>query len=201
MLLFLKVASSDLIHGTEPLDSPVQPWAVSIAAELATMDGKTIGKMLAPIRSGGRSIKPAATARHGVSTKDAARAGVSEIAALGFLVQLAMNPTHLIAWRAAFDRDVLVAALSRLGKDSRMLVRNGLQLVSVQDWARFTCRLPGGEDGQFKLPTLDEASQIILGDDRPPPPHSAADDMRVMRDVFYALRHRNVIRLEGVSAA
>lgn len=201
MLLFLKVASSDLIREGEPLDSPMQPWPVAIAAELTNMVGTVLGSMLAPIRSEGRAIKPAATAKHGISTRDAARAGVSEIAALGYLVQLAMNPTHLIAWRADFDRDVLVAALSRLKKDSRMLLRSGLELVSVQDKAAAACRLPGGPDGQFRMPTLDEACQIILGAAREVGPHDATDDLRVMRSVFFALRDRGLIALEGARAA
>lgn len=200
MLLFLKVASSDLIREGAPLDAPEQPWAVAIAAELVAMDGSTKGVMLAPIRSDGRGIKPAATARHGITARDAARAGVSEIAALGFLVQLAMNPTHLIAWRVAFDRDVLVSVLAKLGKDSKMLVRSGLELVDVQQCAAAACRLPGGEDGQFKSPTLDEASRIILGSPRAPGPHSAWDDLCAMRAVFFALRERGVMVLEGAAA-
>lgn len=197
MLLFLKVASSDLIHEGEPLSSPAQPWAVSIAAELTTPEGVTKGMMLAPIRSDGRRIKEAATAKHGISAREAARAGVSEIAALGFLVQLAMNPTHLIAWNAEFDRSVLTAVLERLGKDSRMLMRAGLELVGVQQCAAAACKLPGGPDGQFKLPTLDEATQIIVGTTRTGGPHTAWDDMRDMRAVFFALRDRGVMALEA----
>lgn len=201
MLLFLKVASSDLLRESEPLDAPGQPWCVSLAAELTAMDGTQRGFMLAPVRSDGRSIKPGAAAKHGITTRDAARAGVSEIAALGFLIQLAMNPTHLVAWRVDFDRDVLIAVLARLGKDSRMLVRPGLELVSVQDAAAAVCRLPGGTDGQFRLPTLDEAHTSILGQARPSGPHSAWDDLCAMRAVFFALRDRGVIGLEGMAAA
>lgn len=201
MLLFLKVASSDLIKTAEPLDSAGQPWCVSLAASLETVDGVQRGMMLAPIRSEGRAVKPAATARHGITTREAARAGVSEIAALGLLIQMAMNPTHLIAWRVEFDRDVLIAVLARLGKDSRMLVRSGLELISVQEFSAPVCRLDGGIDGQFKLPTLDEAHEIILGDKRPTGPHSAWDDLCAMRKVFFALRDRGVIALEGVVAA
>lgn len=197
MLLFLKVASSDLLRAGEPLDAAGQPWAVSIAAELTTMDGKTLGHMLAPIRSEGRSIKPEATAKHGIATRDAARAGVSEIAALGFLIQLAMNPTHLVAWCPSFDRDVLIAVLSRLNKDSRMLMRSGLELVGVQQCAAPVCRLPGGTDGQFKSPTLDEAHEAILGTARAAGPHSAWDDLCAMRQVFFALRERGVMTLEA----
>lgn len=201
MLLFLKVASSDLLRPDEPAESTGQPWAVSIAASLHSMDGAIRGMMLAPIRSDGRSIKSAATEKHGVTTREAARIGVSEVAALGLLIQFAMNPTHVIAWKVAFDRDVLIAVLSRLGKDSRMLVRHGLELVGVQDFATPVCRLPGGPDGQFKLPTLDEAHQIIMGTSRAPGPHSAWDDLCAMRSVFFALRDRGVIALEGAEAA
>lgn len=201
MLLFLKVASSDLLHSSEPLGSAAQPWAVSIAGELTAMDGATKGMMLAPIRSDGRAIKSAATAKHGISARDAARAGVSEIAALGFLIQLSMNPTHLIAWAVEFDRDVLISVLARLGKDSRMLVRTGLELIGVQDFARAACKLAGSDDGQFRRPTLDEACSIILGETRAAGPHSAWDDLCAMRRVFFALRDRGVITLEGSAAA
>lgn len=200
MLLFLKVASSDLIRQGEALDAPSQPWAVSIAASLETMDGVQRGMMLAPIRSEGRGIKAAATAKHGINAREAARAGVSEIAALGFLVQLAMNPTHLVGWNIAFDRDVLIAVLARLGKDSRMLVRTGLELVGVQQIAAPVCRLPGGKDGQFKTPTLDEAHEAILGAELAPSPRTAWDDMIAMRSLFYALRSRGVLTLEGAAA-
>lgn len=197
MLLFLKVASSDLLNRDEPLGAAGQPWAVSIAAELTTMDGAMRGMMLAPIRSEGRRIKEAATGKHGITSRDAARAGVSEIAALGFLVQLAMNPTYLIAWNVAFDRDVLISVLSRLGKDSRMLVRTGLELIGVQDVATPACRIEGGPDGQFKAPTLDEACAALLGETRAPGPRSAWDDLCAMRRVFFALRERGVMALEA----
>lgn len=164
------------------------------------MDGQTRGMMLAPIRSDGRSIKPAASARHGITARDAARAGVSEIAALGFLIQLAMNPTHLVAWSVGFDRDVLVSVLAKLGKDPRMLVRSGLELIGVQDFAKAACKLPGGKDGQHRRPTLDEACSIILGESRATGPHSAWDDLTAMRRVFLALRDRGVIQLEGIAA-
>lgn len=200
MLLFLKVASSDLMNPNEPAGSAAQPWAVSIAAELTTMDGITRGMMLAPIRSDGRPIKAAATAKHGITARDAARAGVSEIAALGFLIQLAMNPTHLIAWNVDFDRDVLVSVLAKLGKDSRMLVRSGLELIGVQDFAKAACKLPGGDDGQFRRPTLDEAIFALMGEKRPDAPHSAWNDLTAMRAIFFVLRDRGLIQLEGIAA-
>lgn len=199
MLLFLKVASSDLMQANEPPGSAAQPWAVAVAAELTTLDGTARGMMLAPIRSEGRSIKPGATAKHGITARDAARAGVSEISALGFVIQLAMNPTHLISW-TMHDRDVLVSVLAKLGKDSRMLVRSGLELIGVQDFAKAACKLPGGEDGQFRRPTLDEAHEHILGESRTPGPHSAWEDLTAMRRVFFALRDRGVMALEGLAA-
>lgn len=125
---------------------------------------------------------------------------MSEIAALGFLIQLAMNPTHLVSWSPTFDRDVLVSVLAKLGKDSRMLVRSGLELIGVQDFAKAACKLPGGDDGQHRRPTLAEACDIILGEKRADGPHSAWDDLTAMRRVFFALRDRGVMALEGLAA-
>lgn len=189
MALYLAcdVETSDLPRGEQ------MPFLLSIAAELFDETGTARDFFHTRIRSEGQPINPEAQAVHGISTREAARNGVSEVTALGMLVGFASQARYLVGHNIEFDRDVIVAALARLGRDARLLLRPGLELVCTMRAATPLCRLPSGRsDGAFKWPTLDQLLTFLNLLPRPEP-HTAWSDMQAAKACFLELRRRNVI--------
>lgn len=201
MILILDAETSDLLKRGIELADPSQPWLVSLAAILCEDDGTEREFFYTRIRSDGRAIQPGAAAVHGIGSREASRAGVSEVTALGMLIGFAAQATRLVGHSIEFDRDVILASLRRLGRDDRMLVRPGLEIVDTMKAATPICRLPGPILGQFKWPSLDEASQIILG--RPPREghHTAWDDATRTRDLYVQLNRLDVLEPAVTSVA
>lgn len=194
MFLAVDVESSDLIKRDLPLSDASQPWAVGIAAQLFGEDGKPVDFFCTKIRGDGRQIRPGAEKVHGISSRAAGRGGISEVAALGMLCGLAAQASYLIGHNVEFDRQVIEGLLIRLGKDTKLWVRPGLQSVCTMLASVALCRLPSGrEDGQFKYPSLDEACEILLGESRREGHHAAWDDCDRARRVFLVLRERNCL--------
>lgn len=193
MLLLIDVESSDLLKRDVALSDASQPWPVSVAAELAENDGTTRDFFCTRVRADGRRVRPGAEAVHGISSRDAARSGVSEIAALGMLVGFAAQADFLIGFNVDFDRDVILATLARLKKDDRMLVRPGLELVDCMKAAAPICRIPSGhESGAHKWPSLDEAL-AALGMPPRPTPHNPWSDVQSTKAIYMNLRGRGAL--------
>jgi DNA polymerase III epsilon subunit-like protein len=195
VILFCDVESSDLLRGDLPLGDPAQPWCVSIGAELATNDGESVDFFSTRIRSDGRMIRSCATEVHGITSRQAARQGVSELAALGMLMGFAAQAKIVVGHGIDFDRKVIESQLLRLGKDARMWVRPGLQFVCTMLAAVAICRIPGtGSDGQFKWPKLDE-TLAALGLPPRPSPHTAWSDLQSTKAAYFALKARNLLEV------
>lgn len=176
MILFVHLATSDLLKRNLPLTDPAQPWVCGLAAELASGAGEAMSALSTLVRPDpGMQIRFDATARHGISTMEATQSGISAIVALGVLCQFAAKATIAVGHSNEFDRGVVESVLMRAGKDTRLWTRPGLRFVDTMTAATPFCRiepLPPREDGQFKWPSLAEASSAILGealDDAPPP--------------------------------
>jgi DNA polymerase III epsilon subunit-like protein len=194
MLLFMDTETSDLLKRNLALEDPSQPWCVELAADLSDMDGTTRDFFSVRVRADGRQVRPDAQAVHGITTREAARSGVSEIAALGMLVGLAAQARYLIGHAVEFDRDVIVATLRRLKRDDRMLVRAGIELVCTMKAAAPVCRIPSDRgDGQFLWPSLDAACETVLGEPPRAGRHSAWQDCQRAKRLFLALRERKMM--------
>jgi DNA polymerase III epsilon subunit-like protein len=196
MVLTVDLESSDLLKRDLPLDSPDQPWIVSIAADLSTLDGISRDFFCTRVRSGGRKIKPEAEGVHGISSRAAGRSGVSEITALGMLCGFAAQATVLVGHNIEFDRDVIVSLLLRNGRDTGMLLRPGLTLACTMKAATPICRLPHDppwDSGQFRWPSLDEACEIILKEPARAGFHSAFDDVGRCKRLYLELRDMGVL--------
>lgn len=192
MFLAVDLESSDLLKRDLPLDDSSQPWIVSLAAVLCEDDGAERDFFYTRIRADGRTIKAGAQQVHGIGTRDAARSGVSEIAALGMLVGFASQATRLVAHNVEFGRDVIVSTLLRLKKDARMLTRPGLELCCTMRTAAPICKIPGaGQDGQHKWPSLQEAAKILLGVDVQSATHSAWEGCVTVKQLYLELMKLN----------
>jgi DNA polymerase-3 subunit epsilon len=198
MILIVDCESSDLIKRTLPLSDPAQPWCVQLAAELVSNDNQTLDFFSTHIRADGRKVRSAAQSVHGISSSAAGRSGVSEIVALGFLCGLAAQAKYVVGHGIDFDRDLITSLLMRRGKDTKLWTRPGLESICTMKAATPVCKLvpdPPRDDGGWKWPSLDEASQIILGEPRREGAHGAWDDVCRTRRLFTALRERNLVEV------
>lgn len=197
MILVVDSETSDLLKADLPLGDAAQPWIVSLAAQLCTPEGLVRDFFHIRIRADGRQVRTGAQAVHGISTREAARHGVSEVTAFGMLIGFAAQASYAVGHGIdSFDRRVVESGLIRLGKDTRMWTRAGLQFIDTMLVAAPVCKIPSGrDDGQFKWPSLDEACQSILDEAPREGAHSAYDDCDRARRLFLALRERNCVEI------
>lgn len=198
MLLFVDLETSDLLKRDLPLDDPSQPWAVTIAAELTDLNGKTRDFFYTRIRADGRRVRDGAAAVHGISSAQAGRDGVNEIAALAMLCGFAAQANYVVGHAIDFDRKVVESLLLRLRKDPKVWVRPGLEFICTMKTATSVCKIEpkvARDDGSYKWPSLDEACEIILNEPRREGAHDAWDDVQRAKRLFLALRSHNLIEV------
>lgn len=192
-ILFVDCETSDLLKRDLALDDLSQPWCVSIAAVLA-VPGRPDQEINLPIRAEGRKIRAGAEAVHGVSSREAAKHGVPEVAVLAVLCWLAAQAECVVGHGIGFDRDVVTSVLMRRGKDSRLWTRPGLTFHDTMKLATPFCRIPSVfDDGGFKWPSLDEACSILLGEPPRAGEHSAKDDLQRTRRLWAWLCDHNAV--------
>jgi hypothetical protein len=192
VLLIVDVETSGLLKKNLPLESPEQPWIVSLAAELCDDAGRQLACINTRIRSNGRTITDGARNIHGVSTALAGRTGVSELSALGVLCgkeSFASQARYVVGHGLSFDRDVVTSVLARHGRDPSSWVRPGLEFVDTMLAAAPFCKLPSEhESGSYKWPSLDDAGEILLNEPRREAAHSAWEDVQRTKLLFFWLR-------------
>lgn len=201
MYLFVDCETSGLIKRTLPLDSPEQPWIVSLAAELCDDAGQQFACINTRIRANGRTIEDGARNVHGVSSAAAGRTGISELAALGVLCgreSLASQARYVIGHGLSFDRDVITSVLARHGRDATIWLRPGLSFVDTMLAAAAFCKLPSEHDsGGYKWPSLDDACVILLNDPPRTGAHDAWDDLQRAKRLYFHLRSAGAFEAEA----
>lgn len=199
MILFADIETSGLIKRELPMDHVGQPWAVSMAAMLATIDGEEMDAFHTRIRAEeGRKIAPGAEAVHGISSRAAGRSGVSEVVALGMLCGFSAQAKYVIGYGIDFDRKVVESLLMRRQKDTRLWTRPGLEFVDLMLPCTQICKIEPKEprsDGNWKWPSLDEAIQHILGEAPRAGHHHANEDIGYVRRLYLELRKRNMLEI------
>lgn len=189
-MLFMDAETSDLLKRDRPLDDPSQPWAVSIAAQLV-IDETESDFFHVHIKAEGRQVRAGAEAVHGISTRLAAKRGLSEVAALGVLCGLAAQAETVVGHGIDFDRQIIEGMLLRRGKETKLWTRPGLEFVDTMKAATPFCRIEADrEDGSFKWPSLDEACAILLGEKPREGTHGAWDDLQRCRRLHAWLQER-----------
>ncbi len=201
MILLLDLETSGLIKKGLPLDSPEQPWCVSLAAELCDSEGNTLALLSTGIRANGRKIADDARKVHGISSAISGRTGVSELAALGVLCgreSFASQALWCVGHGISFDRDVVISLLARHGRDPASWTRPGLQFCDTMTAAAPFCRIPSEhESGGYKWPSLDECCVRLLGEQPREGTHSAIDDLSRTKRLFFWLRSHNAFEMEA----
>lgn len=189
-ILFIDCETSDLLKRDRPLDDPSQPWAVSIAAQLV-IDETESDFFHLHIKAEGRQVRAGAEAVHGISTRLAAKRGLSEVAALGVLCGLAAQAEMVVGHGIDFDRQIIEGMLLRRGKETKLWTRPGLEFVDTMKAATPFCRIETDrEDGSFKWPSLDEACTLLLNEHPRAGAHGAWDDLQRCRRLHAWLQER-----------
>lgn len=198
MILFVDSETSGLPNKDLPLNDPSQPWVVSLAAQLDDNGGNPVDWFTTRIRGDGRKIRSGAEAIHGMSNQAVSGAGVTEIVAIGMLVQFANQATHAVGHGVDFDKKIITGIMLRAGKDIRNWTRAGLEFIDTMKAATPFCRLapnPPRDDNSYKWPSLDEACQIMLDEEPRTGVHCAWDDMQRARRLFYRLRDLHAVEI------
>lgn len=176
------------------------PWPVQIGAILFDFDGHDRASFGSRIRADGRTISAGAAQVHGISSREAGRTGVPEIIGLSVICAFAAEARYIVGFNVAFDRAILESALIRLSKDTRKLMRPGLQMVDLMAPAAAACKLPSDrEDGAYKFPRLGEALTLIRNE-RPRKGHDALSDARSAKRLFLTLKARGYLDLGEMAA-
>lgn len=195
MILVFACATSDLLRTDLPLDDPSQPWICEIAAELVDAQGNLLASFWTPINSEGRKIKDGAAEHHGITSRDAAKQGVSEIAALGVLIGMANQAKVAVSFND-HARNVVSAVLMRNRKSVEKWMRPRLCFPDMREAVRAACKIPSEtEDGQYRLPKLDEACSLLLGEEPREGRKTAHDDVARVRRLFLELKRQNLIEV------
>lgn len=191
MILAIDTETSGLpAKGAVP-GSAQYPWPVQIGAVLFGFDGHNLAVFHSSVRAEGRSISAGAQGVHGVSSRQAAKAGVPELVAVNIVCHFASEAKYFVGYNAEFDRGILESSLIRLGKDTAKLMRPGLQLVDLMRPAAQFCKIPSDRDsGEYRWPKLDDALAIIRHDRRRDGPHNALKDALAAKRLFLSLHHR-----------
>ena len=199
-VLLIDCETSGLIKRGLPLDSPEQPWIVSLAAQLVDAAGNELASLNTRIRAAGRPIAEDAKSVHGISAREAARGGVAEKSVLRLLCgsqSLASQARFVVGHGLQFDKDVITGSLMRNGWDASVWLRPGLQFCCTMLAGAPFCKLPSEHDsGGYKWPSLDAACSLLLGEEPRSEYHTAMDDLRRTRDLFFWLRERGAFEMD-----
>lgn len=169
-VLFLDLATSGLYRTDLPRDHSAQPFAVKLAFEHSTHKGHTLSRLEGLVKPSGRYIDPGAVEAHGIGQKMAERYGVAELYPLIYFAQFGRLIDEVVTF-SKFDLRVMDSILTKLALELRkpqdhyvkIWRRPGIRFLDIQTpLCRDACRIPG-EDGAYRLPSLNAAGEIILG--------------------------------------
>jgi DNA polymerase III epsilon subunit-like protein len=197
VILACDVETSGLIPKGAVPGSAQFPWPVQIGAVLFDFDGHDRASFGSRIRADGRTVSAGAAQVHGISSRDAGRSGVPEIIGLGIICAFAAEAKYLTGFNVDFDRAILESALIRLGKETKKLMRPGLQAIDLMRPAAAFCKLPSErEDGAYKFPRLDDALLLIRNERPRQARHDALRDAYAAKRLFLSLRSRGALEME-----
>ena len=127
---------------------------------------------------------------HHISTKYATEHGKPLGEVLAIFLKSAAKATRLVGHNIDFDLHILGCEFLRKTGDNPL---DRFQTVDTctEKIAEF-CQLPGGKNGKFKLPRLEELHQILFGE-KFGDAHNAAADVEATARVFLELVRRGVL--------
>ena len=127
---------------------------------------------------------------HGISTEYALKHGSPLAEVLDIFLQSASKAQRLVGHNIDFDLCILGAEFLR--KKGENPLANWRKVDTCTEKTADFCQLPGGKNGKFKFPKLEEIHQILFGE-RFDSAHNASADVEATARVFLELVRRGVI--------
>ena len=127
---------------------------------------------------------------HHISTDYAKKHGKPLNEVLDIFMESAAKAQYLIGHNIQFDLHVLGCEFLRMGRENPL---PNWQIVDTctEKTAEF-CQLPGGKNGHFKFPRLNEIHHLLFGEDFDSA-HNASADVEATARVFLELVRRKVL--------
>lgn len=127
---------------------------------------------------------------HHISTEHARKHGKPLNEVLDIFMESADKAQYLVGHNIQFDLNVLGCEFLRMGRENP-LRRWQIVDTCTEKTANF-CMLPGGKNGHFKFPKLNEIHHLLFGEDFDSA-HNACADVEATARVFLELLRRKVL--------
>ena len=190
MPLFFDTETTGFPQDKLPLDDPVQPHMVQIAAILDDENGNTKASINIIINADCGLVPERAYNIHKISEAIYKEFGVSYVVALASFISLVKCTDVIVAHNIAFDLKILKTAYARIDKLESFTSR-------IQSKPQY-CTMLGTIDivkipsargrGGYKWPKLDEAYRVLVNPAGFSGAHDALEDVKACREVFYSLK-------------
>ena len=166
------------------------PRMVQLAWQIHDDKGRFVENHNYIVQPEGFEIPIAVRSVHHITTNYAMKHGRPLEEVLDIFLQSASKVTHFVGHNIDFDLCILGCEFLR--KKGENPLPNWRKVDTCTEKTAEFCQLPGGKNGKFKLPRLEEFHHILFGekfDDA----HNAAADVEATARVFLELLRRGIL--------
>ena len=166
------------------------PRMVQLAWQIHDERGQLVENHNYIVQPDGFEIPLIVKSVHGITTRYALEHGRPLDEVLDVFLASAAKAQYLVGHNIEFDLNVLGCEMLRR-KGDNPLSRWQIVDTMAEKVANF-CQLPGGKNGKFKSPRLEELHQILFGE-KFADAHNAAADVEATARVFLELLRRGIL--------
>ena len=166
------------------------PRMVQLAWQIHDDKGRFVENHNYLVQPEGFEIPIAAKMVHGISTEHALKHGKPLQEVLDLFMDSAAKAKYLVGHNISFDLNVLGCEFLRSGRENPL--RRWKIVDTMSNKVTDFCQLPGGKNGKFKSPKLEEIHQILFGT-KFDSAHNASADVEATARVFLELVRRGII--------
>lgn len=186
-LLFFDTETTGKWHYKQPVDSPLQPYIVQLAALLTDLRGEELAyftTLICPTKEYNFTIEPQAEKVHGVSLEMCKEFGVHINGAMLMFNQFMMNATAGVAHNIDFDKDMIASTCKRIDRPDRLAMKPNICTMKIYTPI---VKLPPKRRGTlYKWPTLTEVHENLYGEGFEGA-HDALIDVRACKQIYFDL--------------
>jgi len=166
------------------------PRMVQLAWQIHDDKGRYVENHNYLVKPDGFVIPIDAKMVHGISTEHALKYGKPLNEVLDLFLQSAAKAKYLVGHNVGFDLNVLGCEFLRCGRENPLKQWTVID-TCTEKTANF-CQLPGGKNGKFKFPRLNEIHHLLFGENFDSA-HNACADVQATARVFLELLRRGVL--------
>jgi len=175
--------------GIDPRD-PKQGRVCQIAMLLTDENGRSLAEISTLVRPDGWTIGEGAQKVHGITDDRCQQYGLDSKAVFLLFSELATSAKLLVAHNIDFDWKMLTIEASAHGG---FVMPTQERFCTMQATTEL-CKLPKARGSGYKWPKLAEALPVLCGREIGEDAHDAMVDTRACRDIFLALRDRQLVQ-------